>query len=125
MTLARIHFAANDDRGNFTGRASAILIYLPDGDEIEFAVDDMPVERLRADDVRTTDDEIRIGGKDGIQVSCFGWRYWVGNMCWDATSISIDDAKKVARWLLSHGAVAESFTAGTWERIVREHEVRR
>lgn len=113
---ARIHFAANDDRGNFTGRASAIEIELANGEQITLAIETR-VARFK--------DSIRIGGREGIRMRRQGWWEWVGNMAWDATTISVEDAKATARWLLSHGAVAESFTAGTFEGIVREDEVRR
>lgn len=111
MARARIHFAANDDRGNFTGRASAIEIELANGERIELAIETR---------VARFENCIRVGGRGGIKARHYGWQEWIGNMCWDAAVIGEDDALKIARWLLEHGARAESFTAGTWERMVRE-----
>ena len=119
MKLARIHFAANDDRGHFTGQARAIEIEFPDDDKIEIAIETR-VARFK--------DSIRVGGRQGVRVRCYGWQEWVGNMCWDATSVSVEDAKAILRWLLSQRyACVESYTCGSAveEMVSRSPEGRR
>lgn len=121
MTFARVHFAANDRYGNFTGKAEAIQLELPDDEEIEFYTDGMPVARFTRKKGREEHHFIRIGGRAGIRLRCFGWRNWVGNMCWDATSVSVEDAKKLVRWLLEHNGTPESYTCdGPVEAILKE-----
>lgn len=104
---ARIYFAANDDHGNFTGHADRFDIELPDGERVDLAID-LPVAHFKS----KRGESIRIGGRGGIRVPSFGWRRWVGNMAWEGTSVDAEDAKKVVRYLLERGAVAESCDLG-------------
>lgn len=113
---ARIHFAANDDHGNFTGRASAFEIELANGERCALALE-CPVARFSA--------TVRIGGRGGIRVPYSGWQEWVGNMAWDATTIEHADALAVIRWLLEHHATAESYDCdGEIEQLVTAHRER-
>lgn len=119
--LARVHFAANDRYGNFTGKAEAIQIDLPDDEEIEFYTDGMPVARFGRKVGRERHEFIRVGGRGGIRVRSFGWSNWVGNMAWDATSVRVEDAKTLIRWLLEHHATPEAYTCdGPVEAIIKE-----
>jgi hypothetical protein len=110
---ARIHFAANDDRGNWTGLAQAIEIEFADTDEqIKVALD------VRVAWFKRT---IRIGGRKGITVPCRGHESWVGNMAWEATVIHADDALAIVRWLLDHNGCVEMYTSdGVIGQLVEE-----
>ena len=85
----RVMLCCNDDRGNITDRVCAVDI----GDR-EIALEG-PNRKLGLGKNRT-----KIGRR---WFASRGWHTWVGNIMWDATSMSLETARELVSYLLANG----------------------
>lgn len=98
MTIYSVMFCCNDERGNFTGRVEAIEV----GEEIRLVWPSDRAPTLRFRD--STPPTVQVGRRN---YPCRGRQCWVGNVCWDATSMEADTAHLFVDHLLASGWVVE------------------
>lgn len=92
----RVMFCVNDDRGNPSGRVEEIDI----GEEMRLSG---PSRACRFEGVGA-DRRVRIGRR---LFPCRGHAPWVGNIFWDATSMTLEPTRELVKYLLANGWVIE------------------
>lgn len=100
MTVYRVMFCCNDERGVFTGRVTNVEI----GDEISLVwpKDHGPSLRWFGSGKFM---QVQIGR--GRRMVCDRRDVCVGNVFWDATSMQLETARKIVRALLASGWAVE------------------
>lgn len=98
MTTCRVMLCCNDDRGDFAERVEAVEI----GDEIRLVG---PSRVLRFEGVGPAM-RVRVGRR---KYPCRGHAVWVGNIFWDATSMSLEVARELVSYLLANGWTVEEY----------------
>lgn len=99
MRTFRILLCTNDDRGNLTERVEAIDI----GEELRLRG---PSKVCRITGVGPAR-RLRVGRR---LFPCRGHAQWVGNIFWDATSMSTETTRELVKYLLASGWVVEEHT---------------
>lgn len=79
INMFTIHLACNDEHGNFSGRVEAIQIddlAQFEGDALTYTPGAWPVI-------------------EGLRVQSHGEQHWVGNICWDAIRLDLEDTNRL------------------------------
>lgn len=105
MIVYRIMLCCNDERGDSAGRVNHVEI----GDEISLA---WPTDRGRVMKWSKVDQCGTSWVIGGIQIgrrryTCRGRNSCVGNIFWDATSMTLEEARRLVRDLIVSGWVVE------------------
>lgn len=104
----RVSFACNDERGMFAGECASVEFDDFDGDNAVTVESSAPASfewlklEGRVDGVHLKA-SMTGGPVSSVSIQVDGHDTWVGNWCWDACSMALDDARALLTWLLGHG----------------------
>lgn len=101
MTTYRVMLCCNDERGKFSGRVNEVDI----ADEIRIVCtkERGPTMAFLCSNGETPD-RVRVGTRI---FACRDRDVWVGNVFWDATSMSLEVARELVSHLLANGWAVE------------------
>lgn len=110
-----VHLACNDDRGNFAGELYEVQFHEPGGDVL-LTLDFDPLDGLSFE---WLGDQLRFETDAHVWwFTASGHARWVGNICWDATSMERTAALDFARYLIRRGFfVSQHVCEAPWDSV--------